>query len=367
MLFIKRLFVVLLFLTLLFAGVFGWKYTQTQKMALNASIPQPPAVIAADLVQRTSWRPSLSAIGSLVAQQGVFVSNEIAGQIIDIRFVSGQAVEAGQLLVQLDDEVDRADRANLVAAQRLAQLEFQRAVKLVKENTMSQSNYDQARATLDSATAAVKSQEARIRKKAMRAPFGGLLGIRQVDLGQYLAPGTPVVALQTLDPVYVDFNLPERYLSKLAVGQTVEVSVQAYPGRQFTGSIRAISARISTATRSVPVRATLANPEQLLRPGMFAEVHTLLPVRDDVLTLAAHAVTYNPYGESVFVIEHKGDELVAQRRQIETGEVHDGRVEIVAGLKAGDRVVSAGHNKLRNGQTVRIDNSIELSGRIDTP
>lgn len=361
---IKRLIIVLFALTLLFGGVFGWKYLQAQKMAAMQAGGMPPAVIATEEVQRERWQPGIEAVGSLVATQAVQVASEIAGQVKVIYFESGAAVQAGDELITLDDEVDRAELAGLQAEMRLKEIQFQRSKKLFKETTISRSEYDQAAASLDSAAAQVASQQARINKKHIHAPFSGQLGIRKVDLGQYLAAGDAIVSLQANNPIYVDFSLPERYLNDLSVGQAVEVRVQAYPGQLFTGVISVISPRIETGTRSVPVRATLANPQQQLRTGMFAEVNTLLPPRDGVLTLPEQSVSYNPYGNSVFVIEEKDGSLLAQRRQIETGAVRNGRVEVVSGLQDGEKVVTAGHNKLRNGMPVKIDNSITLDGKV---
>lgn len=359
----KRLLIVGLALLVLFGGIFGWKYFSGQKMAAAMSAPPPPAVIAAEAVRRETWQPRLTAVGSLVASQGVWVANETAGQVKEIYFESGQQVTTGSLLLQLDDEVDRAELAGLVAAQRLTELTYERAGRLIKDKSVSRSDYDQAKAGLDSASALVASRQASIRKKAIRAPFSGQLGIRQVDVGQYLAPGAQIVSLQALDPLYVDYNLPERDLGAVSVGQAVEVSVQAYPGKTFLGQISAISPRIERETRSLSIRARLENPDQQLRPGMFAEVRTLQPERSGVMTLPERAITYNPYGNAVFVIEAKDGQQIAQRRQIETGSVRDGRIEILNGLTDGEQVVSAGHNKLRNGQPVKIDNSIELSGQ----
>jgi len=360
----KRLIILALALIVLFGGIFGWKYYSGMKMAAVMSAPPPPAVIAAVAVRRDTWQPSLAAVGSLVASQGVFVANETAGQVKEIHFESGQQVTAGALLLQLDDEVDRAELAGLIAAQRLAELTYERAARLIKDKSVSRSDYDQAKTGLDAANALVASQQAGIRKKAIRAPFAGQLGIRQVDLGQYLAPGSEIVSLQALDPLYADYSLPERELGELSVGQAVEVSVQAYPGKTFAGRISAISPRIETGTRSVRIRATLENPDQQLRPGMFAMVRTLQPERSGVMTLPERAITYNPYGNAVFVIENKDGQLTALRRQVETGLVRDGRIEILSGLVDGEQVVSAGHNKLRNGQAVKIDNSVELNGQV---
>ncbi len=362
---IKRLIIVLLALVLLFGGIFGWKYLQMQKMAAMMAGGMPPAVIAAETVQREHWQPGIGAVGSLVATQGVLVASEIAGQVKAIHFESGTVVQAGAELVTLDDDVDRAELAGLLAEKRLTEIQFERAKKLLKDKTISRSEYDQAEAGLDSAAAQVASQRARIDKKHIRAPFSGQLGIRKVDLGQYLAAGDTIVSLQANDPIYVDYSLPERYLNDLSVGQTVEVRVQAHPDQVFTGTISAISPRIETGTRSVPVRATLVNPQLLLRTGMFAEVNTLLPPRDNVLTLPEQAVSYNPYGNSVFVVEEKDGGQFVQRRQIETGAVRNGRVEVVSGLQEGDLVVTNGHNKLRNDMPVKVDNSAILDGKVD--
>lgn len=357
---LKRLVLMSLVLLVLFGGLFGWKFYVGKKMAAAMSAPQPPAVIAATEVRRDTWTPALEAVGTLEASEGVVVSNEVAGVIRAIEFDSGQQVATGDLLVQLDDEADRADLDSLIAAQRLADLNFKRVQKLIKEKSVSQSEFDQARATLDGAAAQVAAKRANIAKKAIRAPFAGALGIRNVDLGQYLAPGSQIVTLQALEPMLVDYQLPERFLGDLAPGQAVEVSVQAYPQRTFSGVIAAISPRIETATRSIPVRAAFDNPDHLLKPGMFAEVRTILPERAGVLTLPERAIAYNPYGNSVFLVVEKDGGLTVQSRPVDTGDVRDGRVEIVAGLAAGDRVVADGLNKLRNGQAVKIDNSVQL-------
>jgi membrane fusion protein (multidrug efflux system) len=360
---IKRLILVIVLLIVMFGGIFGWKYFAGQKMAAMMAAPPPPATIASAEVQVESWQPFLYSVGSVVATQGVFVTTEVPGQVEKILFESGHQVAAGDVILQLDDSVDEADLEGLIAQLNLARLQFERARKLLKDRSVSQSEYDQSRAQLDSAEATVASKRALIAKKKIRAPFGGQLGIREVDVGEYLSPGARIVPLQALDPVYVDYTLPERHFDQLAVGQGVRVEVQAYPGRVSEGVISAINPGIDPGTRSVRLRATLENPEQLLRPGMFAEVRTVLPARDDILTLPRTAVTYNPYGESVFVIVEQDGQQVVQNRRIKTGEVRAGRVEIIDGLRAGELVVSAGQVKLRNGQPVTIDNSVTLDGK----
>ena len=361
---IKRLILVILFLTAMFGGIFGWKHFSGQKMAAMMAKPPPPATIASAEVQVEAWQPFLHAVGSVEATQGVSVTTEVPGQVKKILAQSGQHVEADDVILQLDDSVDQAELEGLIAQHTLSKLQFERARKLLKDRSVSQSEYDQSRAQMDSAAATVTSKRAVIGKKVIRAPFSGQLGIVEVNLGEYLSPGATIVPLQALDPVYVDYTLPERHFAKVRVGQAVKVQVQAYPDRTFEGTISAINPGIDSGTRSLRLRATLSNPEHLLRHGMFAEVRTVLPVRGRVLTLPRTAIIYNPYGESVFVIEEKDGGQIVQRRPVRTGEIRDGRVEIVEGLQAGQAVASAGQNKLRNGQAVSIDNSVTLGKRV---
>jgi len=360
----RRFVLVVLLLAVMFGGIFGWKYYSGQQMKAMLSAPHPPAVIAAAEVRLDQWQPYLNAVGSLTATQGVFVTTEIAGQVAEILAESGQRVEAGEVLLKLDDSVDQADLKGLIAQRRLAQLQLERVQKLLKNKSASRSEFDAARAKLDGAEAEVAAKQATTNQKTIRAPFAGQLGIANINLGQYLSPGDAIVPLESLDPIYVDYTLPERHLSEVEVGQAIQVTVQAWPERHFDGVVSAIDPGIDVGTRSLKLRATLANPDMLLRPGMFAQVRTVLPTRDDILTLPRTAVTYNPYGETVFVVVEKDGALLVQSRPVTTGEVREGRVEVIKGLAAGDRVVSAGQNKLRNGQAVSVDNSIELDGKV---
>jgi membrane fusion protein, multidrug efflux system len=353
---ILRLFVVLLFLGALLGGIFGWKQIQQQQQAAMQG-PPPPPVVGSARVEAETWGPRLQAVGSLVAIQGIEVANEVPGLVREIKFESGQMVKAGDVLVQIDDAVDQADLLGLLALRDLAQIKVKRLQALLKDRSTSQSDYDEAKATLDGAEAGVAAKRATIAKKRIVAPFAGRLGIRKVNLGDYLPAGTHIVALNTLDPVYVDYSLPERELTKVEVGQAVVVTVAAYPGREFRGHISALDSGVDVKTRNVRVRATLPNADQALRPGMFAEVATLLPAREGVLTLPRTAITFAPYGSSVFVIEEKDGVPQVQRRPVTTAGAQGGRVEIASGLVLGDRVVVAGQVKLRNGQSVKIDDS----------
>ena len=355
---ILRLFLILLFLGAILGGIFGWKHYQQQQQAAMQG-PPPPPVVASARVEPETWGPRLTAVGSLVAVQGIDVANEVPGLVREIKFESGLMVKAGDVLVQIDDAVDQADLLGLLALRDLAQIKVKRLQALLKDRSTSQSDYDEAKATLDGAEAAVTAKRATIAKKRILAPFAGLLGIRKVDLGDYLPAGSPIVALNTLAPVYVDYSLPERDLTKVAVGQAVVVTVAAYPGREFKGHISALDSGVDVKTRNVRVRATLPNGDQALRPGMFAEVATLLPAREGVLTLPRTAIDFAPYGSSVFLIEEKDGLPQVQRRPVTTGGAQDGRVEIASGLAVGDRVVVAGQVKLRNGQAVTIDDSVQ--------
>jgi membrane fusion protein (multidrug efflux system) len=364
---ILRLTLVVVLLAAVFGAIFGWKYYVGQQMAAAQSGGPPPATVAVSQVRTERWQPYLDAVGSLVAVAGIEVTNEVAGKINAIRFESGQEVAQGDVLLELDSQSDRAQLRGLQAEERLARLRFQRTERLLKQNSASQSDYDEALATLDGAKAAVSAQQALIDKKQIQAPFDGLLGIRRVDLGEFLAPGSPIVPLEALDPIYTDFSLPERELARVRVGQRVEVSVQAFPGQTFTGEVSAIDPGVQVATRSLRLRATLENPDKRLRPGMFAEVRVLLEADEELLTIPRTAVTYNPYGDSVFLVVERDGQPVAQRRQIKTGDAREGRVEVLSGLEDGDRVVTAGQVKLRNGQPLVIDDRPAPAERESAP
>ncbi len=363
---IKRILLIITLSVLIFGGLFGWKFYRDRQAQSQMQAP-PPVVVAVTEVKREQWQPYLTSVGSLVAVSGIDVSNELAGTITAIYFESGQSVKKGQLLITLDTSTDEAELKGLQADAQLAQVRFERYEKLIGKQFISRSDYDQSRAQLAQAQSAVKAKLSVIAKKRIRAPFDGKLGIRLVDIGEYLAEGSAIVPLQKLDPIYVDFTLPEQHLGGLAIGQKMTVTVQAYPGKLFNGTISAMNPLIDIGTRSIKLRATLANPEQILRPGMFADVQVLSSRKQDVLTLPDTAITYNPYGDSVFVVESGAQGLTVQRRQVKTGETREGRVQIIEGLKAGERVVSAGQVKLRNDMPVRIDDRPAPGERESAP
>jgi membrane fusion protein (multidrug efflux system) len=352
---VKNLLLMLLALGLLFGAIFGWKYMQGKGQAGQRVMPA--TVVSTQLVLQEDWQPTLPSVGTITPTRGVVISSEVAGIVRHIHFDSGQTVETDDLLVEFDAEVDIAEAAALDAESKLAVTTRDRLQRIVKENLGSRADLDEAQAQVDSTRAEVAAKEATIRKKSIRAPFGGELGIRRINPGQYLAPGDPIIELVDLDPIYAEYTLPERYLGDVSEGQEIRVTVAAWPGRDFPGKISAISPNIEQSSRSVQVRAILENPEGLLHPGMFADVHTLLPQKAAIMTLPERAITYNPFGNSVFVVHEEQGNKTVKRIQVVTGNVTNGRVEIVSGLEPGLEVVTDGHNKLRNGQTVSIDNS----------
>ena len=351
---IKRIFSVLLFTVLILGGLFGIKFYQIQQSTSQIKAP-PPAVVAMAIVKQESWSSSLSAVGTLTPVAGVEVSGEIAGKIKTLHFNSGQTVRQGDLLVELDSDTDRAELKGLEADLQLAKAQFQRSQKMIQKKYVSQADYDQHKATLEQAQAAVEAKRTRIDKKLIRAPFSGELGIRHVSLGWYLKEGEAIITLQQLDPINLDFTLPEKHLQSLAEQQRVMATVQAYPGEIFSGGIFAIDPAVEGGSRALNIRVKLDNKDKRLRPGMFAEVQIDLGQPQSVLTLPDTAITYNPYGNSVFLIQESEAGLTVQSRQVVTGQSREGRVAIISGLQAGDRVVSAGQVKLRNGMPVSID------------
>jgi len=339
-------------------------YIQQRKAAeitAMGSRSAAPAAVSVATVETEGWRQSLFAVGTLVADQGIDVTAPLPGTVVEIMFESGQAVRRGQVLLGMDVGIQLAEVEGLQAALDLRKSQYARSQTLRASKQISQSDYDAARAALDEAEAALKARQAFIARKTVYAPFDGVLGIRGIDLGAYLEPGDPIVQLQALAPIHVDYAVPEQHLGRLSVGQTVEIAVPAYPGEKFSGRITAFEPGIDPATRSLRTRATLPNADHRLRPGMFAEVWSVEDEAKAVLALPETAVTYSPYGNTVFVVVSTGDAATVERRQVQTGEIRNGRVEIVAGLERGDRVVAVGQNKLRNGMAVEVVETIVAS------
>lgn len=358
----KRMGVMLLLIVVI-AAVLGFGFYR-HIQHLIASAPKPtPATVSATKVTEQSWQPQLSAVGALSAVQGVDIAPQVAGVVAAIPVTSGTEVKAGDVLIHLNDAPDKAQLASLQAASDLSQTVLKRDIRLHASQAVSQSTLDADAADVKSKTALVAQQKALIAEKTVKAPFGGQLGIVNVNLGQYLTPGTPIVTLQDLSAMHDDFTVPQSELASLALGQKIAVNVDAYPGRSFTGKITAISPKVDATTRNVTVQATIPNPDGALRPGMF--VHTVINLGKPVqqLTLPVTAVTYNSYGATAFVVTKakSGSGLQADQVFVTPGDKRGNRVAILKGLKAGDQVVTSGQLKLTSGAAVRIDNSVQPS------
>ncbi|MFD3299880.1 efflux RND transporter periplasmic adaptor subunit [Aquipseudomonas alcaligenes] len=331
------------------------------------SAPQPAISVSAAVAREQPWQSRLPAIGTLKAYQGVDLTAEVQGTVKEVLFQSGEKVTLGQPLLQLDSEVERAILATAEAVRALARVEYQRGQDLIKRQAISKSEFDRLNAELLKAEASVTQLKAELDKKRILAPFAGTIGIRQVDTGDYLSPGTSFATLQDLSRLYVDFFLPEQDYPQLAIGQSVRLSLAAYPGEVFSGEISALNPKVEETTRNVQVRAMLPNPDNKLLPGMFANLEVLLPGEKPQVLVPETAITYTLYGNSVYVIgEQKDDQgavvkddkgqprLVVERRFVGTGERRDGQVLVLKGLKAGEQVVTAGQLKLDNGAHVAI-------------
>lgn len=357
----KRLILVVAALGILFGGIFGWKFYQNYQMtAMRAKVGVPLVTVSSAVVTRRNWQPMITSVGGLTAVQGVLISSEVPGKILRVSFESGRTVETDDLLVELDSTVEKAHLRALEAELEINRNEYERAVDLAKTSAVSQAQLDKAKGELERLLADVDEQIALIAKKSIHAPFSGELGIRKVSIGEYVSPGTEIVSLQSLNPIFAEFMLPERYLNAVALDQAVDIEIAAYPDKKFRGRITAISPRVEVDTRNLELQATFENPGHKLRPGMFAKVFVYIDGETDVLAVAETAVDFSPGGNSVFVIIDKDGDLVVERRQVKTGRLRDGQVEIISGMDEGETVVQTGQIKLRSGQKVRIDNSVEL-------
>lgn len=363
----KRMIVMLLSLGIVLGAIFVFELVliprfKKQFLAAHANPPQTVSTMVATVQE---WQPRIEAIGSLRAVRGADLSAQVGGIVSAVHFHSGADVAAGTLLVELSDGDDVAKLDALKAQAELARITYQRDRRQYQAQAVSKQVVDTDEQTLKSDRAQVAQQQAVVGYKKIRAPFAGRLGLRQVDLGQYLPPGTPVVTLQALDPIYVDFTIPQKQLAEVAVGQKVAVAIDTFPGRKFVGRITAINSKVDTATRNVQLRATIANPEHRLLPGMFATVEIDTGGEKKYVTLPQTAVTYNPYGSTVYLVDDEGKgangkkRLVARQVFVTSGATRGDQVAILSGVKAGETVVTAGQMKLRNGSPLNIDNKVQ--------
>jgi membrane fusion protein (multidrug efflux system) len=341
------------------------KYTQIRAaMAMGAHFALPPAAVTTIVVHQASWQPTVRAIGSLEAVQGVTVSADLPGIVKDILFESGKPAKAGDVLVRLVTDEEQAQLASAEAQRDLKVVSLQRQKDLLKVKSAAQSDYDTADAEYRQAEAALAQAKAVIDRKTIRAPFDGQLGIRLVNIGQYLNSGDKVVPLQSVDPIYVNFTLPEQNMSTFGVNTGVQVRTDATGDSVFEGKITAINSQVDTATRNFQAQATVANPGGKLRSGMFANVDVLLADSSSVLPVPSSAISYAPYGNSVFVVtqlkdEHGKSYLGVSQHFVKLGQTRGDLVAVLSGLKAGDEVVSSGVYKLQNNAPVLINNTVQ--------
>lgn len=373
---LRKSYIGLIVLAALF-GLLGLYNYVIQPMLLEKFIrgaEQPPAVISAEVARTEQRIAAITAVGSVQAINGVDVAAEVGGVVREIAFASGQAVAKGAVILRLDTTSEEADIRLYQATLKNAQQNLDRAVSLVGKGFVSQANVDNAIAARDQAQAQLQRARADLQKKVIRAPFAGRLGIRQVDLGHYVSPGTAIVTLQAVDPIYVTFFVPEQKLRALRSGQKIEARTDAVPGRVFGGTITSIDARIDEATRNIRVQATLPNADGALTPGMFVNVAAIGQSIESVVTVPETAISYSLYGDSVFVLTPVANQMsdkpagqihAVERRNVTPGEVEGGRVAIVSGLRAGELVATAGLIKLRDGGKAVISNRIALTPTPD--
>jgi len=340
------------------------KFKQVETAVHAAAFQPPPEAVTTIVAQKEEWPASTSLIGTMEAVHGVVVSADLPGSVAKINFDSGKAVHEGDVLVELDTRQERAQLAALEAQRDLARVNFDRMQKLVNGGVISRMEYDQATAQQRATEANVAEIRATIERKTIRAPFSGILGIRKVNLGQYLSAGSAVVSLQSLNPIYVNIGVPQQEAGQVHVGRKLRITTEDVAGQVFTGSVTALDSVVDEATRNVQVQATLSNPDGKLRPGMFVQVQLALGAARPVISLPASAISYAPYGDSVFVVtdlkDPSGHTYRGVRQQFVKVEGSRGdQVAVISGLKAGDEVVSSGVFKLRNGAAVQVNNKVQ--------
>jgi membrane fusion protein (multidrug efflux system) len=361
----KRMLLMLALVALLIAGLGFVKFRQIKTaMAQGASFQPPPEAVTTVVAKQESWPATLNVIGTAAAVQGVTVSADLPGTVAHIAFESGKSVRAGEVLVELDTRQERAQLAAMEAQRDLAHINFGRMEQLVQQGVVARTEYDNATAQQKATDAQVGEIRATIARKTILAPFSGILGIRQVNLGQYLAAGEAIVSLQSLDPIYVNFGVPQQSAGQVRVGGALRVLSNDVGGIRFFGRVTALDSIVNEATRNVQVQATLANPGGKLQPGMFVQVEMVTGAARPVIALPGTAINYAPYGDSVYVVsdlkDPQGKSYRGVRQQFVKVEGSRGdQVAVISGVKAGDEVVSSGVFKLRNGAAVQVNNKIQ--------
>lgn len=366
----KRMIWMLAVVALVIGGLGFVKFRQIKAaMAAGASFTPPPEAVTTVVAKQEQWPATLGAIGSVVAVRGVTVAADLPGIVDKIEFESGNWVKEGDVLVRLDTRQERAQLAEAEAQVEWARVNYARVQELAKQGVIARQEADRTVADQKAAEAKVVEMQATIARKTIRAPFSGVLGIRQVNLGQYLSAGSPIVPLQSLDPIYVNFNLPQEAVARLKEGQSVAVALKDGSGARFTGRVTAIDSVVDPSTRNVQVQATFANRGGKLRPGMFVDSELALGSSQNVVTVPTSAIAYAPYGDSVFVVgemkSQDGKSYKGVRQQfVKLGEQRGDKVAVLTGLKTGDEVVTSGAFKLRNGAAVQPNNAVQPSNSL---
>ncbi|MGH8313235.1 MAG: efflux RND transporter periplasmic adaptor subunit [Gammaproteobacteria bacterium] len=356
----KQLIIVVILLIIVFGGLFGGKFYANHRAAAAALHRAfPPITVSTAVAHEQPWSPQVNVVGSLEAVEGTEITAQIAGNVTQIAFRSGERVHRGQLLVRLDDSSQlaqlHADQAKLT----LAKTTLARTQKLYAAHAASQSDLQTAQAGAAATQAAVEGDQATLRKLDIAASFSGLAGIREVSLGQYVSPGTGIVNLQSYDPLLLDFSLPQSTVSEIAVGQEVAFTVNAYPGKSFDGRVTAIGAQVDPTTRNIALQATLANSRDLLRPGMYGNVQLAVGHELHGVVVPNTAISYNTFGDYVYVVETGNGQSVVRQRVVQVKDQRDALALIASGLKAGEVVVTAGQEKLHDGAVIAVNNSVQ--------
>jgi membrane fusion protein (multidrug efflux system) len=364
--FMAKRMLVMLTLTLLFVGALGFvKFKQIQTaIAQGAAYQPPPEAVTTIIAAQEQWPSTINAIGTMAAVRGVTVSADLPGIVDQILFESGDAVREGQTLAILDTRQEQAQMAAAEAQRVLARLNFNRMQELLDQRVISKAEYDSATAQSRETEARVGEIRAAIERKTIRAPFSGILGIRQVNKGQYLAAGNPLVPLQSLNPIYVNFGVPQQTIGQVRVGRSVRITTESLGSLASEGRVTAIDSVVDETTRNIQVQATLANPDGKLRPGMFVQTAMVLGANQPVIPLPASAISYAPYGDSVFIVsdmkDDKGHAYRGVRQQIvRLGPARGDQIAIVSGINPGDEIVTSGLFKLRNGAAVQVNNKVK--------
>ena len=356
--------VMIVVVALIYGGLTVFKVNQIMgfmQMAKSGAFAPPATAVTTKVAEKSEWQPTLETIGTVIAINGVTVSTDLAGIVSKIAFDSGSQVKAGDLLVQLNTDQEEAQLAQAEAQRDWTQITLTRNEGLLAKKTVSQSDFDSATAQFHQAQATVDQYKAVIARKTLRAPFAGIVGIRQINLGQYLNTGDPVVTLQSFDPIYVNFSLPQQNLSQITVGQAVEITLDAYGDKVFNGKITAINSLVDQNSRNIQIQATLPNSDTLLRPGMFAKVKVVLPEAQEVVAIPSSSIHYAPYGDSVFIVSDlkspDGKTYKGVKEQfVKLGQSKGDLTAIVSGLNPGDEVVTSGVFRLRSGGAIIVNN-----------